>query len=101
MSLWLIALIVGVAVATAVGIMYLVRSRAKVDYFFVQVERGSGAFAFIGTAYAVLLAFVVLEAFQSFNDAKAGAEAEATTVLQLSRTAEFFPVAERDPVEAA
>ncbi|MGC1799842.1 MAG: hypothetical protein WA701_05585, partial [Solirubrobacterales bacterium] len=48
---------------------------------------------------AVLLAFVVLEAFESFNDAKTGAEEEATTVLQLSRTADFFPPAERDPTE--
>jgi hypothetical protein len=41
----------------------------------------------------------VLAAFQSFNDAKSGAEDEATTVLQISRTAEFFPPAERDPLE--
>src|SRR5262245_29569780 len=93
------ALIVGGAAATAVGIMYLIRRRARVDYFFIEVERGAGTFAFIGTAYAVLLAFVVLEAFQSFNDAKTGAEEEATTLLQLSRTAEFFPPAQRDPIE--
>jgi hypothetical protein len=99
MSLWLMTLIVGGAAAIAVGIMYMVRRRARVDYFFIEVERGAGTFAFIGTAYAVLLAFVVLEAFQSFNDAKVGAEEEASTVLQLSRTADFFPVAERDPLE--
>jgi hypothetical protein len=94
------ALIVGGAAAIAVGIMYAVRRRAGVDHFFIEIERGAGVFAFIGTAYAVLLAFVVLEAFQSFNDAKTGAEEEATTVVQLSRTAEFFPPAERDPIEA-
>src|SRR6188508_3251272 len=93
------ALIVGGAAAIAVGIMYAVRRRARVDYFFIEVERGAGVFAFIGTAYAVLLAFVVLEAFQSFNDAKTGAEEEATTVVQLSRTAGFFTPAERDPIE--
>jgi len=49
----------------------------------------------------VLLAFVVLEAFDSFNNAKSGAEEEATTLVQLSRTAEFFPVVERDPIEGA
>src|SRR5262249_48232341 len=93
------ALIVATAAAIAVGIMYTIRRRARVDYFFVEVERGAGTFAFIGTAYAVLLAFVVLEAFGSFNDAKTGAEEEATTVLQLSRTAEFFPRAESAPIE--
>jgi hypothetical protein len=92
-------LIVGVVAAVAVGIMYLVRRQARVDYFFIEVERGAGTFAFIGTAYAVLLAFVVLEAFQSFNDAKTGAEQEATTIVQMSRTAEFFPPAESEPVE--
>jgi hypothetical protein len=93
------ALIVGGAVAIAVGLMYMVRRRARGDYFFIEVERGAGTFAFIGTAYAVLLAFVVLEAFQSFNDARTGAEQEAITIVQLSRTAEFFPPAEREPIE--
>ena len=93
------ALIVGGAAAIAIGLMYEVRRRSRVDYFFIEVERGAGTFAFIGTAYAVLLAFVVLAAFQSFNDAKTGAEEEATTLVQLSRTAEFFPPAERDPTE--
>jgi hypothetical protein len=99
MSLWLMALIVAAAAAAAVGLMYTVRRRSSVDHFFVEVERGAGIFAFLGTAFAVLLAFVVLEAFESFNAAKDGAEEEATTVVQLSRTAEFFPPAERDPIE--
>ena len=101
MSLWLMALIVGAAAAIAVWIMYAIRRRSRVDYFFVEVERGAGTFAFIGTAYAVLLAFVVLEAFESFNDAKTGAEEEATTVVELSRTAGFFSPAERAPIEGS
>jgi hypothetical protein len=101
MSLWLMALIVSGAAAIAVGIMYVVRRRASVDYFFIEVERGAGTFAFIGTAYAVLLAFVVLEAFQSFNDARVGAEEEAIAIVQLSRTGEFFRPAERAPLEGS
>lgn len=99
MNLWFLALIVAVCAAAAVGVMYLVRTRSKRDHFFIEIERGAGIFAFLGTAFAVILAFVVLAAFQSFNDAKSGAQDEATTVLQLSRTAEFFPPAERDPLE--
>src|SRR5690349_10791622 len=91
-------LIVGVCAATAVGVMYLVRRRSHVDHFFIEIERGAGIFAFLGTAFAVLLAFVVLEAFQSFNDAKTGGEDEAVTVLQMSRTAQFFSPPERDPL---
>jgi hypothetical protein len=93
------ALIVVAVAAAAVGLMYVVRRESSVDHFFIEVERGAGIFAFLGTAFAVLLAFVVLEAFQSFNDAKDGAEEEAITMVQLSRTAEFFPPAERDPLE--
>jgi hypothetical protein len=98
-NLWLVGLIVAVCSAAAVGLMYVVRRRARTDHFFIEIERGAGIFAFLGTAFAVILAFVVLAAFQSFNDAKAGAEREATAVVQLSRTAEFFPPAQRDPLE--
>jgi Protein of unknown function (DUF4239) len=98
-NLWLLALIVAACAAAAVGLMYLVRRRSSVDHFFIEIERGAGIFAFLGTAFAVILAFVVLAAFQSFNDAKSGAEEEATTLVQLSRTAEFFPAVERGPIE--
>jgi hypothetical protein len=98
-NLWILTLIVAVAAAVAVGLMYVVRRRSKADHFFIEIERGAGIFAFLGTAFAVILAFVVLAAFQSFNDAKAGAEQEATAVVQLSRTAEFFPPAQKDPIE--
>jgi hypothetical protein len=50
-------------------------------------------------AFAVLLAFVVLEAYQSYNDAKSGAEAEAEAVLQLSRTVEAFEPQEHERLE--
>jgi hypothetical protein len=99
-NLWLLALIVAVCAVAAVGLMYLVRRRSSVDHFFIEIERGAGIFAFLGTAFAVILAFVVLEAFQSFNDAKEGAEEEATTVVQLSRTAQFLRPDRRDPLQA-
>jgi membrane associated rhomboid family serine protease len=99
-NLWLLSLIVALGAVAAVGLMYLVRARSKADHFFIEIERGAGIFAFLGTAFAVILAFVVLAAFQSFNDARSGAEEEATTVLQISRTAEFFPAAERGPLES-
>ncbi|MFL5906700.1 MAG: hypothetical protein ACJ75Z_03785 [Solirubrobacterales bacterium] len=100
MNLWALALIVGGAAAAAVGLMYLIRNRSRVDHFFVEIERGAGVFAMIGTAFAVILAFVVLEAFGSFNDARTGAEQEASLLVQMSRTAEFFPPEQRDAMEA-
>ena len=101
MNLWLVGLIVAVAAAAAVGVMYQVRRRSSVDHFFIEIERGAGIFAFLGTAFAVILAFVVLAAFQSFNDAKSGAEQEATALVELSRTAQFFPPERRDPIEGS
>jgi Protein of unknown function (DUF4239) len=98
-NIWLLALIVVVAAAVAVGVMYLVRRHSKADHFFIEMERGAGIFAFLGTAFAVILAFVVLAAFQSFNDARSGAEEEATTVVEISRTVEFFPEAQHEHID--
>src|SRR3954454_21108348 len=79
--------------------MYLIRRRSRVDHFFVEIKRGAGVFAVIGTAFAVILAFVVLEAFGSFNDGRTGAEQEASLLVTISRTAEFFPPEQRDAIE--
>lgn len=89
------AIVAGVALA-CIGLMFIVRRHAPEDTHFAEVERGAGVFAFIGTAFAVLLAFVVLEAFGSFNDARAGAESEATSVIELSRNSEFFASDDRE-----
>ena len=98
MSLWLSSVIVACAAVAAVGLMYLVRTKSGVDVFFAEIELGAGVFAFLGAAFAVLLAFVVLVSFQSFNDARTGAEREATMVLLLARTLDFFPPDEGDPM---
>jgi hypothetical protein len=37
MNLWLLALIVAVAAAAAVGLMHLVRTRSKADHFFIEI----------------------------------------------------------------
>jgi Protein of unknown function (DUF4239) len=96
-NLLLLAAIVMAVAGASVALMFVVhRRRAPGDRFFVEVEKGTGVFTFIGTAFAVLLAFVVLEAFASFNDARSGAESEATAVVELSRNSEFFADANRE-----
>ena len=62
--------------------------------------RGSPTISLVGTAFAVLLAFLTVAAFGTYNGAKAGAEAEAVSVLELSRTAALFPPDERDELRA-
>jgi hypothetical protein len=58
--------------------------------------RGSPMAIVAGTTNAVLLAFVILAAFQTYNSARAGAAAEANAVLDMSRTAALFPAAQRE-----
>src|SRR5438270_4057294 len=54
----------------------------------------------VGTAFAVLLAFVTFAAFQTYKGAKSGAQSEAVAVLDMSRTAAFFPAQQRDGLRA-
>src|SRR5262245_57906987 len=82
-----------------VGLLYLLRRLSRVDFFFVEIGRGAGVFAVIGTAFAVILAFVVLEAFGRFNDAWTSAEQESSFLLNLSRTVESFPPSRGDALE--
>lgn len=58
--------------------------------------RGTPMAIVAGTTNAVLLAFVILAAFQTYNSARAGAAAEANAVLDMSRTAALFPAAQRE-----
>lgn len=83
------------AVVVAVGIAMLVRRRSPSGGFFNDTQRAAGVFTVVGTAYAVLLAFTFLVAFQSFDSAKRAARAEARAVTGLFDSAEVFPAADR------
>jgi hypothetical protein len=83
------AIVLGV-VLVSVGLLWLFRRSRWNARFVEEVGQHDRAFDFLGTAFAVLLAFVVLEAYESYNDAKAGSEKEAEAVLQMARTAEAF-----------
>jgi hypothetical protein len=54
----------------------------------------------VGTGYAVLLAFVILVAFQGYNNARDGAESEAVAVTEMFRSARFFSPPDRRPLRA-
>lgn len=53
--------------------------------------RGRPVITVTGTLVAVVLAFVILAAFQTHHGAKEGAQTEASAVLDMSRTAALFP----------
>ena len=81
--------VLGVA-AVSVGLLWVARRSPWNERFAGEVRAHDEAFEFLSTAYAVLLAFVVIQAYTSYNDAKSGAETEAEAVLQMSRTVEAF-----------
>lgn len=98
MNLLAVLGIVLAAVAVGVGLMYAVRRLAGPDYFFEDTTRGSAIFGVVGTAFAVLLAFVMFVGFQSYNNAKSASVDEAAAVSAMFRTAEYFPQEDRDVV---
>ena len=92
------ASVIGVA-ALSIGLPWLGRRSPWNERFAGEVRAHDEAFEFLGTAYAVLLAFVVVQAYTSYDDAKSGAEVEAEAVLQLSRTAEAFDPSQLERLE--
>jgi hypothetical protein len=71
--------------------MLAVRRALREDYLIDEAPRLNGIFGVTGTTFAVVLAFVVLSTFQSYQRAQGGAEAEAVAVLELTRTTHFLP----------
>ena len=84
-------LVVIVVAAITVMAMLLVRRRAPEGSYFTDGDRASGVFGVLATGFSVLLGFIIFLAFQSYDDARLGAEAEATIVAQQLQTAQFLP----------
>jgi hypothetical protein len=93
-----IAIVVGVASVTACLLVAIYRRTGAPPLG--DPGRGSPMTALVGTAFAVLLAFLTVAAFQTYNGARSGAAAEAVAVLEMSRTAAFFHGRERDELRA-
>src|SRR5215207_7359072 len=91
-------IVIGVVVVS-LALLWAARRSPYNERFAGEVGEHNKAFDFLGTAFAVLLAFVVLEAYDSYNDAKSGSEVEAEAVLQLSRTSEAFELAEHERLD--
>ena len=71
--------------------MLFVRARAPEGSFFEDGDRASGVFGVLATGFAVLLGLVVVLAFTSYDESRAGAEVEALTLLQQAETTQFMP----------
>jgi hypothetical protein len=89
--------VVVIVLATAFGVtaMLLVRRRAPEGSYFQDGDRASGVFGVLATGFAVLLGFIVFLAYERYDEARSGAEAEALVVIQQFETAQFLPPAVR------
>jgi Protein of unknown function (DUF4239) len=87
------------AVAAAIASQGLLRRVVRDEARAELAGRGT-TFEYIFTAFSVLLAFVVLETFDQYNDARAAAESEAVAVIEQSRTADAFASEDRKELEA-
>lgn len=96
MTLAVAIAIVLAATGVGVGAMLLVRRGAPDGSRFADGDRASGVFGVLATGFSILLGFVVFLAFENYDAARAGAEAEALAVLQQVETARFFGPAVAD-----
>jgi hypothetical protein len=87
---WAILIIAGAA-AFAVAAMLVARRRAPEGSHFKDGDRAAGVFGVLATGLSILLGFVIVLAFQSYDQSRSGAEAEALIVAQQFETAQFMP----------
>ncbi|HEX4747330.1 MAG TPA: hypothetical protein VFU99_10665 [Gaiellaceae bacterium] len=88
-------LLLGIAIlvlanAIAIAAMLLVRSRSPEGSFFSDGDRASGVFGVLATGFAIFAGFVIFLAFTTYDQSRAGAEAEALVVVQQFETAQFL-----------
>ena len=88
--------LIAVAVAIAIAAMLFVRRRAPEGSFFTDGDRASGVFGVLATGFAIFAGFVIFLAFTTYDQSRAGAEAEALLVVQQFETAQFLAPETRD-----
>ncbi len=100
MQLWqaiLLILIVDALVAFAIVRLHHEAPRGS---WFSDSQRAAAAFAVTGTIFAVLVGFVFLLAFQSFQNARSSAKDEAIAALGLFSSADRFAVGDQARLQA-
>lgn len=96
MSLLWAALIVLIVVASSIAAMLFVRRRAPEGSFFTDGDRASGVFGVLAGGFAIFAGFVIFLAFTTYDQSRAGAEAEALLIVQQFETAQFLAPDTRD-----
>ncbi len=96
MSLFLGIGIIVLLNAVAITSMLLVRRRAPEGSFFMDGDRAAGVFGVLATGFAIFAGFVIFLAFSTYDQSRAGSEAEALIVVQQFETAQFLAPETRD-----
>jgi Protein of unknown function (DUF4239) len=100
MNLAVAALLLVGSAGIAVAGMYLVRRRAPAGGFFTDSDRAAAVFGVLGTAFAVLLAFVIFLSFESWDSARTHSQHEADAVQELFATTHFLSPPVREQLQA-
>ena len=95
---WGIVLVV-VVDAIAIGAMLFVRRTAPEGSYFTDGDRASGVFGVLAGGFAIFAGFVVFLSFTTYDQSRAGAEAEALVVIQQFETAQFLAPETRDRLD--
>lgn len=93
-----ILIVVGAVAATALAFVLVYRSLS--GPVLDDSGRGRPMIDMVSVTFAVVLAFVIFSAFQTYDGAKSGAASEANAVLAMARTAALFPPSERDQLRS-
>ncbi len=91
MYLFLAVLTVVAMTAIVLTVVLVLRRVFPIGGVFTDSDRAAAIFGVLGTSFAVLLAFVIFLAFDSYGHAKDSASIEAISVQELYRNAQLFP----------
>jgi hypothetical protein len=91
MTFWRASFIVEGAVVAVILALFVVRRWAPAGGYFADSTRAAGVFSVLARGVAVLLAFVIFLALQTFRTAKDTAGQEAVATTQLYRTTALLP----------
>jgi hypothetical protein len=96
-----IAFIVVLTVLVSLIGLVVVRRLVSSDQLAQHTDVAGYVYAIIGLFYAVILALVVIAAWEEYRDARAAVADEASAVLNLARAANGWPAEDRTAVETA
>jgi len=92
LPVWTIALlVVGGCICFSVGLQLMARWRCGVELLAANQEVAGFKYAVVGVAYAVLLAFVVIDVWSEFERTGRAVHAEAERMFNLHRVSFNFP----------